>query len=88
MGWFNTHREFPKVEKDINPDYLTVPLPLYDCDVNRRDMADYHESVRVVDRCFGRIMNVIERAGLRENYCHYPYHGPWNCISSDEMYAL
>lgn len=67
MGWFNTHREFPKVEKDINPDYLTVPLPLYDCDVNRRDMADYHESVRVVDRCFGRIMNVIERAGLREN---------------------
>lgn len=67
MGWFNTHREYPKAEADINPDYLTVPGTLYDCDVNRRDMADYHESVRVVDRCFGKIMEVLEATGLRED---------------------
>ena len=66
MGWFNTHREYPKAKKDMNPDYLTVPTPLYDCDANRRDMADYCESARVVDNCFARIMETLEKTGLRE----------------------
>lgn len=67
MGWFNTHREYPKAESDINPDYLAVPGPLYDCGVNRKDMADYHESVRVVDRCFGQIMEALEATGLKSD---------------------
>lgn len=66
MGWFNTHREYPRAGKDINPDYLAVPFPLYDCDINRRDMADYCESAKVVDDCFAKIMDVVERTGLRE----------------------
>ena len=66
MGWFNTHREYPRAGKDINPDYLAGPLPLYDCDINRRDMADYCESAKVVDDCFAKIMDVVERTGLRE----------------------
>lgn len=67
MGWFNTHREFPKAEQDINPDYLAPPLPLYDCAVNRRDMADYHQSVRVVDDCVGRILETVREIGGWEN---------------------
>jgi len=64
MGWFNTHREFPSAKKDINPDYLIPPGPLYDCDINRRDMADYHESVRVVDACLGDILKAVKDADI------------------------
>lgn len=67
MGWFNTHREYPKARSDINPDYLRAPEPLYDCAVNRKDMADYHESVRIADDCFGKIMKVLTDSGLRDN---------------------
>lgn len=67
MGWFNTHREYPHAQKDINPDYLTVPETLYDCDVNRKDMADYHESVRVVDCCFGKIMKTLDETEQRDD---------------------
>ena len=64
MGWFNTHREYPKAKSDIDPAYLAPPLPLYDCETNRRDMADYHESVRVVDDCVGMLLTALEEAGL------------------------
>lgn len=67
MGWFNTHREYPRAQNDINPDYLTVPETLYDCDTNRKDMADYHESVRVVDSCFGKIMKTLDETGQRDD---------------------
>jgi arylsulfatase A-like enzyme len=67
MGWFNTHREFPSAQKDINPDYLQPAAPLYDCDINRQDMADYHESVRVVDKCLGNIMETVKKAGIWDN---------------------
>jgi arylsulfatase A-like enzyme len=67
MGWFNTHREFPSAQKDINPDYLQPAAPLYDCAINRRDMADYHESIRVVDKCLGDIIETVKRAGIWDN---------------------
>ena len=67
MGWFNTHREYPKAKKDINPNYLSVPAPLYDCSVNRADMADYCQSAKVVDECFAQIMECLSETGLREN---------------------
>lgn len=67
MGFFNTHREFPMAKNNVNPDYLAPPAPLYDCDVNRKDMADYHESVRVVDNCAGMLLSVLKDTGLSEN---------------------
>jgi len=67
MGWFNTHREYPKADNDINPNYLAPPLPLYDCKVNRKDMADYHESVRVVDNCVGMLMDALQQSGAADN---------------------
>lgn len=67
MGWFNTHREYPRADQEINPDYLAAPAPLYDCDVNRRDMADYCQSAKVVDNCFEEIMTCLEETKLRQN---------------------
>ncbi len=66
LGLFNTHREFPKAKADGDyaADYLAPPLPLYDCDRNRRDMADYCASVKVVDDCFGKFLAALEAAGL------------------------
>lgn len=67
MGWFNTHREYPKASSKFNADYISVPAPLYDCDQNRKDMAEYHESVRVVDNCVGKIMKELEDNGMMSN---------------------
>lgn len=67
MGWFNTHREYPRADQEINPDYLAAPAPLYDCDVNRRDMADYCQSAKVVDNCFEEIMTCLEETKLRRD---------------------
>ncbi|MCD8351183.1 MAG: sulfatase [Planctomycetaceae bacterium] len=69
LGLFNTHREFPKAREDngILADYLAPPAPLYDNDINRRDYADYIASVKVVDDCFGKLLQTLERTGLAQD---------------------
>ena len=67
LGLFNTHREFPAVGDDDCSAYLAVPPMLYDCDLNRRDIAGYVESVRVVDNCFGQVLDAIENAGITDD---------------------
>lgn len=67
MGWFNTHRPYPKAGKEINSDFIQVPAILPDCDIVRKDMADYMESVCVVDKCFGKIYEAIKKLGLLSN---------------------
>lgn len=69
LGLFNTHREFPRAKEEDGfvADYMTPPAPLYDCDVNRRDFADYCASVKVADECFGRLLGALDAAGLTEN---------------------
>lgn len=64
MGLFNTHREYPKASADIDADYLVPPPALYDCDINRRDMADYCASVKVADDCFGQLLDTLDKASL------------------------
>jgi arylsulfatase A-like enzyme len=66
MGWFNTHRTYPKAGADIDPDTLQVPWPLTDSKETRRDYADYHASVRVVDDCVGRILDTLHETGLMD----------------------
>jgi arylsulfatase A-like enzyme len=67
MGWFNTHREFPKATPSFSQDFLAPPLPLYDCEQNRRDMADYHQSVKTVDDCFGTLVETLKETGMYDN---------------------
>jgi arylsulfatase A-like enzyme len=69
FGLFNTHREYPHAKESdgIYADYLAPPGPLYDCGVNRQDMADYCASVKIVDDCFGRLLEALDEAGLAQN---------------------
>ncbi|MDR2479187.1 MAG: sulfatase [Treponema sp.] len=69
FGLFNTHREYPHAkERDgIIANYLAPPGPLYDCEVNRREMADYCASVKVVDHCFGRLLESLAKTGLADD---------------------
>ena len=67
LGWFNTHRPYPHASEEINPDFIEVPPILPDCAEVRKDMADYHQSISVVDECFGKIYDAIRRLGLLDN---------------------
>lgn len=67
FGMVNTHRPFKQIDEDVNPDYVIPPFPILDNDVNRKDMAAYYSSVRVVDHCVGIVMKAIEEMGIRDN---------------------
>ena len=67
LGWFNTHRPYPHASEEINPDFIEVPPILPDCSEVRKDMADYYQSISVVDECFGKIYDAIRRLGLLDN---------------------
>lgn len=63
LGLNNTHREFPPIADDINPDYVMPPTPLFDSKENRRDMAAYMTSARVMDKCVGMVMEALTASG-------------------------
>lgn len=68
FGLFNTHREFPVADhKTFNPDYIVPPAPLYDCDINRKDMADYMASVKVVDDCVGQVLTLLDEKNIADD---------------------
>lgn len=67
LGWFNTHREFPEATETYRQDYLAPPLPLYDCEENRKDMAGYLKSVQIVDECLGRLVETLHKTGLYDS---------------------
>lgn len=64
FGMENTHREFPEIDKSINPDYVQVPFPLYDNYVNREEMSHYISSAMVVDESVGIVLNALNESGL------------------------
>jgi arylsulfatase A-like enzyme len=67
FGMFNTHRAFPDIDSDINPDYIQPPWPHYDNKENREEMAAYITSARVMDRCAGIIMEALKESGQDED---------------------
>jgi arylsulfatase A-like enzyme len=67
FGMFNTHRDFPEIAQDINPDYVIPPFPFYDNAKNREDMAGFLTSVRVVDHCAGIVMDAIRESGHEDD---------------------
>ncbi|HUV06536.1 MAG TPA: sulfatase [Spirochaetia bacterium] len=66
FGMFNTHRLFPPVHKDIDPDYIRPPFPLQDTRENREDFAGYLTSARIVDSCVGTVMDALMESGMKE----------------------
>ncbi|MFW6309015.1 MAG: sulfatase [bacterium] len=67
FGMFNTHREFPEPQSENAADYIKPPFPLYDCQQNREDMAGYIESVKVVDKCTGIVLDTLRETELMED---------------------
>jgi len=67
VGFTETHRTFPKHKEDINPDHIIPPHPLPDVPEARHDMADYMESVRILDEKMGTVLAALRRNGLEEN---------------------
>ncbi len=62
-----THRPFVRdPHRPIDPDEVEVP-PFYpDTPLARRDWADYLESIQVLDREIGKVLERLEREGLEE----------------------
>ncbi|MGL1891284.1 MAG: sulfatase [Spirochaetaceae bacterium] len=65
FGMVNTHRPYPVIDDDINPDNIMPPFPVPDTVENREDMAAYITSVKVVDQCVGMVIKSLEDSGIR-----------------------
>jgi len=64
FGMFNTHRTFPPVSKNINPDYVRPPFPVQDTKKNREDFAGFLTSLNAVDFCAGLVLDAVKETGI------------------------
>jgi uncharacterized sulfatase len=63
-----THRPFEKdPEKPVDPEELTLPPYYPDHPVCRRDWASYLETVQLMDRQVGRVLDELESRGWSDN---------------------
>jgi len=70
VGYIAPHRvgdDFPTLFPPDDERYVLPPAPLPDHPEIRRDMADYHASVRSTDDCMGQVLDALDRNGLAEN---------------------
>src|SRR5882724_1334755 len=67
VGFFETHREYPKPTVGDDPRYIQPPAPIPDTAQTRGDMAGFHASARILDDAVGRVLEALERNGLAEN---------------------
>ncbi|QKT08653.1 sulfatase [Gordonia sp. X0973] len=67
-GFFETHRPYPADEYDhADPNSIGVPDFLPDTADVRTDLAGLHGSITKADAAVGRLLDVVERAGLAAN---------------------
>ena len=67
FGLFATHRPFPtEPDAEGNPDFLLPPPPVPDTPECRRDWAAFLTLVRHADRCFGQVLETLEKLELAE----------------------
>jgi len=67
VGFFETHREYPKPGPEDDPRYSQPPAPIPDTAAGRADFAAYRASARVLDRGVGAVLEALERNGLADN---------------------
>ncbi len=67
FGMVSTHRDFPKADPDINPNYLQPPAPIFNNADTRKDMAEFATMARCVDDCVGEVLRTLEETGLADN---------------------
>ncbi|MFM9279887.1 sulfatase family protein [Paenibacillus jiagnxiensis] len=68
IGFWETHRSFDEYD-DIKDDINQVQVPPYlpDTENIRKDLAQFHGSVKVLDEAVGRIMRTLKETGLEDN---------------------
>lgn len=64
FGMINTHREYPSISPDINPNYVMPPFPMYDNQKTREDMAAYMTSASIADSCVGIVLSALKENNL------------------------
>ncbi len=63
-----THRAFVRdKQRPIDPDQVHIPPYYPDHPLTRRDWADYLESMQVLDREIGKVVERLEQEGLADN---------------------
>jgi len=67
VGFFETHREYPKPGPEDDPRYTYPPAPIPDTPPGRLDFASYRASARLLDRGVGTVLEALERNGLADN---------------------
>ncbi|VGO21920.1 sulfatase family protein [Pontiella sulfatireligans] len=67
IGFFETHREFPVLGKEDEPDYTMPPALFPDTPECRKDFARYKASSRIFDQRVKNVMDALDRNGLRDN---------------------
>ena len=67
VGFFETHRAYRKSGPEDDWRTIQPPPPIPDVPQTRRDMADYHASVRKLDWAVGEVLAALEAAGLASN---------------------
>jgi arylsulfatase A-like enzyme len=67
VGYFDTHRPFPPIDKRDDPRFVQVAPPLQDNPENREDMAAFKTTARVWDTSVGRVLDKLEEKGLAEH---------------------
>ena len=69
VGFIDAHRGYNRTlcAQRNDPDSIEVPPFLVDTPETRRDMADYYDEITRMDGDIGRMIDYLEREGLREN---------------------
>jgi arylsulfatase A-like enzyme len=67
VGFFETHREYPKPTAEDDPRYIQPPTPIPDTPQTREDTAAYHASARILDEGVGRVLDALDRNNLAGN---------------------
>ena len=90
LGLKATHRPFPEViDEEDEPDRMKPPCPIPDTPECRLDWAAFSTMVRHVDRCFGRILDMLAVCGLEKETLvlittdHGPAFPGMKCTLSD-----
>lgn len=67
VGFFETHREFPRPGPKHDPRYTEPPSLIADTRETREDMASFATSAEVLDGGVGAVLNALEASGLAGN---------------------
>lgn len=67
VGFQETHRKYRPATAEDDWRFIQPPAPMLDCPITRKDTADFHASLRVLDAGVGQVLEALDKAGLAEN---------------------